>query len=321
MSKIIPLDPNLEFNVEPIWNATFPPKYRVTEQTLRYKLINKTFLPEISFTLTNSFGSQAYIAAKADPYGILFGEPNLNRIHISQIAYTKLKHGKKLLEHFISKIPAAQPIVFGQDQGHMFPGVPTECPELINLLESVGFQRDGELANDLEHDLRELQINPEWLAPLDDANLYVKTASNTDIQAIEEFFLREFPGRWHYDTVIEKCRNWREYEDIIILRQGEFIEGFAYTQSFRTTIIPTAGYVWQQDLGPLSGALGPIGVSQRVRGRKLGGALLVAGLQHLQRLGVQKCIIDWTSLVDFYGKYGFRVNRRYQPMTRPAKLD
>jgi GNAT superfamily N-acetyltransferase len=321
LSKIIPLDPNLEFNVEPIWAATYPPKYRVTEQTLRNKLINKTLLPDLSFTLTNLSGPQAYIAAKADPYGILFGEPNLNRIHISQFAYTKLKHGKKLLEHFLAQAPKSQPIVFGQDQGHIFPGVPTECPELINLLESVGFHRDGDLANDLERDLRDFSINPDWLTPLSEPNLQVKTCSPTDINALEEFFLREFPGRWHYDTVIEKCRTWKEYEDVIALWQGDSIEGFAYTQNSNTTKTPTAGYVWQEDLGPQSGALGPIGVSQRVRGRKLGGALLVAGLQYLQRLGVHQCIIDWTSLVDFYGKYGFRVNRRYQPMTRPPNLD
>lgn len=304
------------------WEATYPPKYLVSEDLLRTKLVqNKTFLPDLSFCLENSNGTQAFLVAKADPYGTLFGDHNLNRIHISSLAYTKLKHGKKLLEHLIALAPKNQPIVFGQDQGHFFPGVPTECPELINLLASLGFHREDHLANDLERDLGEFQINPEWLAPLQAHDITVRTCNPTDLNALEEFFQSEFPGRWHYDTVIEKCRTWKEYDDVVALWIDDKIEGFAYTQNYETTQHPTAGYVWKHDLGPKSGALGPIGVSKNVRGRKLGGALLVAGLQHLQSLGVRRCIIDWTSLVDFYGKYGFRVNRRYQPLTKPARTE
>jgi predicted N-acetyltransferase YhbS len=53
-----------------------------------------------------------------------------------------------------------------------------------------------------------------------------------------------------------------------------------------------------------------------VRGFGWGGALLAAGLMELQRRGVQRCIIDWTTLADFYGKHGFEKSRIY----RSAKL-
>jgi predicted N-acetyltransferase YhbS len=59
------------------------------------------------------------------------------------------------------------------------------------------------------------------------------------------------------------------------------------------------------------GQLGPIGVSKDVRGKGYGGALLDAGLGYLRDQGVRGCVIDWTDLVDFYGKFGFKPYREY----------
>ncbi len=318
MSKVVPLDPEFNFPAVTSWEKTYPPKYYVEPHIVQVKgVLNKTFRPDLSYMLNTMSGVQAFIVAKSDPYGTLFGDSNLNRIHINSFAYSQEEQGRELLNHFLEQVPENQPIVFGQDQGHFFPGVPEECPHIIALLEEFGFEKTGHLANDLEHDLRLFNPDPTWLEPLNASDLQVRNCTMLDVPALDEFFRREFPGRWHYDTVIEKCNTWREPHEIIALWQGDTIEGFAYTQSYKTTKIPTAGFLWKKDLGEYAGALGPIGVSKRVRGRKLGGALLVAGLNHLKSLGVQQCIIDWTSLIEFYGKYGFRVNRRYQPMTRP----
>jgi len=59
------------------------------------------------------------------------------------------------------------------------------------------------------------------------------------------------------------------------------------------------------------GQLGPIGVSKDARGKGYGGALLDAGLRYLRDQGVRGCVIDWTDLVDFYGKFGFKPYREY----------
>jgi len=65
-------------------------------------------------------------------------------------------------------------------------------------------------------------------------------------------------------------------------------------------------------LGENWGSLGPIGVSAGLRGRGSGHALLGQALSHLRDLGARRTIIDWTGLVDFYGRHGFEVTRRYQ---------
>jgi predicted N-acetyltransferase YhbS len=64
------------------------------------------------------------------------------------------------------------------------------------------------------------------------------------------------------------------------------------------------------------GQLGPIGVSQDTRGKGYGGALLDAGLRYLRDQGVRGCVIDWTDLVDFYGKFGFKPYRKYQMLIK-----
>lgn len=301
-----------------LWERTYPAKYRITPTLLPQKTFDHpNFLPESSSYIETNGTPTAFIVCKADPYGTLFGEPNLNRIHINSLAYSNENDINILLEEILKGPGRSHPITFGQDQGHFFPGVPEECNNIIDLLLDNGFEKQGHLANDLEHDLRDFSPDSEWLEPLNQPNIQVRTCTMDDIPALDEFFQREFPGRWHYDTVIEKCQTWHEPEGVFALWQNNSIEGFAYTQNYKNQNHPIAGYNWHLDLGPNSGALGPIGVSQRVRGHKLGGALLVASLNHLKNSGVHKCIIDWTSLTDFYGKYGFRVNRRYQPMMKP----
>ena len=47
-----------------------------------------------------------------------------------------------------------------------------------------------------------------------------------------------------------------------------------------------------------------------------GAALLDAGLRRLHDNGVNGCVIDWTTLIGFYGKFGFEQYREYAMMGR-----
>jgi predicted N-acetyltransferase YhbS len=51
-----------------------------------------------------------------------------------------------------------------------------------------------------------------------------------------------------------------------------------------------------------------------MRGKGLGLALLQLGLEHLARMGVENAVIDWTGLVDFYGRVGFTPWKTYARM-------
>jgi predicted N-acetyltransferase YhbS len=52
-------------------------------------------------------------------------------------------------------------------------------------------------------------------------------------------------------------------------------------------------------------------VSSDARGRGFGTALVRAALDQLRRQGVRGCVIDWTHLIDFYAKFGFKPYREY----------
>ena len=47
------------------------------------------------------------------------------------------------------------------------------------------------------------------------------------------------------------------------------------------------------------------------RGKGYGAALLDGGLRYLKDAGIAGCVIDWTGLLDFYGKFGFKPYREY----------
>jgi len=45
-----------------------------------------------------------------------------------------------------------------------------------------------------------------------------------------------------------------------------------------------------------------------------------ASLMQLKLHGVRGCMIDWTGLIDFYGKFGFKPYRQYQILEKEIIL-
>jgi GNAT superfamily N-acetyltransferase len=90
-----------------------------------------------------------------------------------------------------------------------------------------------------------------------------------------------------------------------VLDTGERIDGFCHV--FRPAAWPAGPSTYWSS----AGGLGPIGVSAHLRGQGLGQQLMDASLVELRRSGVQWCTIDWTRLVDFYARFGFRPKQAY----------
>jgi predicted N-acetyltransferase YhbS len=104
--------------------------------------------------------------------------------------------------------------------------------------------------------------------------------------------------------------------DLVLALEGNAIIGFAHTFTPKSVELRGSTH-WFPLLGNAWGGLGPIGIAASHRGRGLGLALLAAGLQHLRTQGVEQAIIDWTDLVDFYGRFGFQIWRRYTQGGKP----
>jgi predicted N-acetyltransferase YhbS len=91
--------------------------------------------------------------------------------------------------------------------------------------------------------------------------------------------------------------------------------GFAHTFTNRSVKLGPSVY-WRAELGENYGGLGPIGVSKDYRKIGLGLALLSYGVWCVKQAGAALMAIDWTVLVDFYGRLGFQPWRRFTPYTK-----
>ncbi|MER3495840.1 MAG: hypothetical protein C4320_02915 [Armatimonadota bacterium] len=252
---------------------------------------------------------RAFIAFKRAPKAWRTSSPDA--LHLSTLGFVDAEAGFRVFTEAVNRIRdrGFDSIIYGMEERHFWPGVPISVSQINTFLELQGFEFGGEYF-DLERDL--LGFTHATIVP-QEAELRVLTSQ--DIPSLEAFFLRTFPGRWHR-TVMEKVMiEGRAGTVFGLLIQGE-VEGFALLQDSRAKL-PIGGAVWKQSLGENWCSLGPIGVSERVRGGGYGGALLAEALRYLAEQGGRRCIIDWTTLDAFYGKYGFVPTRRY----RSARLE
>ena len=190
------------------------------------------------------------------------------------------------------------------------PGFPVELGEGEFFLRR-GFTAEEnsymwDVARDLGDDL------PIVRNPYPDPNP-IRQAAESDREALLEFLQREFHGGWLY-AFQEFMRIGGSIGDFTILSLDGRVEGFAWT-TLETSARPLDRY-HPVGLPKPWGQLGPIGVSQGVRKHGWGGLVLQAGLEHLRACGVRGCVIDWTGIIDFYGKYGFLPYRKYLPMVK-----
>lgn len=129
-----------------------------------------------------------------------------------------------------------------------------------------------------------------------------------DEHLLLDFLHREYPGRWEFEAC-EFVRNGGRPSDYLLLRVNDKVEGFC-----RLTFIDSERPIerfFPQRLPPPWGQFGPLGLSKAVRGTGLGGYLIDAAALHMQSLGVNGCVIDWTALLELYGKFGFKVYNQY----------
>ena len=137
-------------------------------------------------------------------------------------------------------------------------------------------------------------------------------AKSTDVIAFE---FEHFPGwaaehspTWRNSVISKICSSPLTDED----------KGIVGTLMLHT---PTsrwlgANVVWKTLLGDALGGISAVGVAASERGRGIGIGMVAVGSEVLRERGVGNCHIDWTRIVDFYGKLGYKVWREYWMSTR-----
>lgn len=300
--------------LEELWAKFYQPRYHVDADLIRQNTVDSPVF-DWGASCLEVFDDQieGFVAIKRSANPQLYRGPTYDQAHLSAIAFRDPEVGIDIMAHAkkVLRERGIDRLIFGQDSRHFFPGCPDECKFLYDFLTIEGFEAGGE-AFDVERDLVDYAPPSNHRKALDEQGATVRPVAFKDRPALLQFLRTEFPGRWAYDT-LAKIEAEGESRDVLGLFLGPTCHGFAVTQRPHHKV-PIAGAVWRRDLGADWATLGPIGVSKAVRKRGLGDALLAASLLHLQAEGARRCLIDWTTLTDWYGKHGFEISRRYRTM-------
>jgi GNAT superfamily N-acetyltransferase len=191
------------------------------------------------------------------------------------------------------------------------PGVPSELGTDV-FFRHYGFNNapQGGRSWDMARELHDYvpRRRPRYGLPVE-----ARPAQPGEEDALLAFLRREFPGRWRFEFE-EFLRGGGRISDYMLLWTENGVDGFCQL-TFEDSLRPLDRFFMHRLPKPW-GQLGSIGISAALRGMGLGGILLDAGLQRLRDEGVDGCVIDWTSLLGFYGKFGFQPYRQYEMMTK-----
>ncbi len=244
--------------------------------------------------------------------GALCVHPNHRRRGIGSLLYTHA-------EAFVLSQGASTFTVVHYPH-HLLVGIPSEAADLKAFLARHGFQewRDA-------YDLHRRLTDPTLGAQLTDGmrtlppQVSIRPAQHGNEGVIIDFVAREFPGGWHYDT-----QRFFDHggvpSDLIVVLEDHAMVGFAHTHT-PDSVELRGSLHWISQRAKGWGGLGPIGIAATHRRRGIGFALLCAGVQHLRARGVEDLVIDWTDLLNFYGRLGFRIWKRYWQGSKPLESE
>lgn len=195
-----------------------------------------------------------------------------------------------------------------------WPGIPADLPGAYAFFSACGWPLEPEQrSRDLVRDLSDFHVPPAMRARLAQEKVTVCPARQYEVEDVLAFEWEHFPG-WAPGFVY--MAELGDFQNMLVaFDQGQGIVGtlMLHTPSSRWL---TANVTWQTLLGDSLGGISAVGVAESERGRGIGIGMVAVGSAVLRERGVGNCHIDWTNIVDFYGKLGYRVWREYWMSTR-----
>lgn len=200
-------------------------------------------------------------------------------------------------------------VLVGRDPYHYFPGVPTEYDFVNKWIEKRGYINNGS-----DHDLI---AHYDLSQPLERSSIegveFTLLAQSEKAELLS-FLNRVFPGRWEYEAIhyFKKGGTGREF---VVLKKNNRIIGFCRVNDADSPFIAQNVY-WSPLLNGQLGGIGPLGVDSAERKKGYGIAIVEAGISELRSRGIKNIVIDWTGLVDFYGKLGYTKWKSYSKYSK-----
>ncbi|HXD12370.1 MAG TPA: GNAT family N-acetyltransferase [Anaerolineales bacterium] len=286
-----------------IWNAASHHDYPINERFLAYNVIPATG-ETIEGRVAIHHDEPVGLVLACAVHGGTLGWVSAIAVHPSA---QRQSIGSELLrwaEDWL-KVHDCKRIRIGGNLRPFLPGLPYVMRENTAFFEQRGYQfsSDQPYEYDIARSLKDYQ--PIYPKP---ANADLAPMNSREEHLLLDFLHCAYPGRWEFEAQ-EFVRNGGRASDFLLLRVNGDVQGFC-----RLTLADSERPIerfYPQRLPQPWGQYGPLGLSKAVRGQGLGGYLIDAAACHMRSLGVDGCVIDWTSLVELYGKFGFKVYNRY----------
>ena len=297
-----------------IWNEAHPPDLNITLNLARYNLQpleGRTLAGQIATRGNQPVGVAIASCAPALDF-VAAGTGWLDAVTVSGQAETDKIRSSLLgwAEGWLRE-RGCRSVRVGGSLRHFAPGVFDELDQGAFFIERDYHPLDGDgFTWDVARSLADY-APPASLREVDAA---VHPAQPGQVGALLDFLRREFPGRWRWECE-QFLRQGGRPSDYMLLWTARGVDGCCRL-TFEDSVRPIECF-YPYALPRPWAQLGSVGISADVRGRGYGAALVDAGLRRLHNNGVNGCVIDWTTIVDFYGKFGFEKYRAYWKLEKP----
>jgi GNAT superfamily N-acetyltransferase len=294
-----------------LWNSALAPEMPISEAFLRYNLrpsagvVRRLLLASKAGQIV---GVAIVTALQGEPLVNEHGEGWLDALVVAP-GFQRQGFGGQLLmaaERWLGE-QGCRAVQIGGGLRPFAPGAP-KSGRSVTFFQHLGYTLLGS-AWDMAANLA--VYKPP--AGVGEAPCAVRPATSTQVDDLLGFLRREFPGRWRYEAEMFLADGGR-VSDFMLLWSERGVDGCCLL-TFPDSARPIERF-YPYELPKPWGQLGSIGVSADCRGQGFGAALLDAGLRRLHDNGVNGCVIDWTTLIGFYGKFGFEQYREYAMMGR-----
>ena len=317
--QLIPFDPGSADHVDSavaIWNQACGSDLAISARFLRYNTTVPAGARQAGSLAVVAGSPAGFVLASHLPGDPLVAPPDRGWVDAIAVdpAYQRRGVGSALLAWAEGWLTAAGCSIaaLGSSLHPFTPALPVGLASHPFFLHR-GFQgSDDAVVWDVAADLAGYSP-PGWLPEID---AVVRPGRAGDEAALLAFLHREFPGRWRYECE-EFLRTGGRVSDYMLLWTGRGVDAFCVL-TFADSAQPLERFYPYQLPQPW-GQLGSVGVSEDCRGRGYGLAVVDAGLRRLHANGVNGCVIDWTVIVDFYGKFGFRPYRQYRMLRKSLR--